>query len=227
MLLCTYVKFVSIISTVQYVLRELVQISTSSLHDVNLVSLTSSIEVIVIEMESIEDDTVRAAIGRAGDMWVKEIRNLVQETSVYEAKNETGEPTQSLDMEKTRATPKKSKKQKSEDESESSNKNPKQKMPRRDSSTKKKSPKKSIVSTAELDNARAAAKKKFEEEKARILAEVPEEHKNKWGQVGFAKCGKEWNPCLIVSPYDASPRSVMRKLWMKMFENVSINIHSL
>jgi hypothetical protein len=153
--------------------------------------------------------------------------DVILRRRTYNAKTRTGESTQSLVMEKTTETPKKSKKRKSEDESESSNKNPKQKMPRRDSSSKKKSPKKSIVATAELEIARAAAKKKFEEEKARILAEVPGQHKSKWGQVGFAKWGKEWLPCLIVSPYDVSPTTTMREQWMKMFENVSINVHSL
>jgi hypothetical protein len=152
------------------------------------------------------------------DTWMKEIRNLVQGTSVDDANSETEKPTQSLDMEETTETPKRSKKRKSE--GESLKKNPKQKKPRRDSSTKKKSHKKLI--RAELDIDRAATKKKFEEEKARILEEVPDENKSKWGQVGFAKWGKEWLPCLIVGPYDVGPTSTMRVQWMHMFENVSI-----
>jgi glucan-binding YG repeat protein len=154
------------------------------------------------------------------DMWKKEIRNIVQETSVDEAKSETREPTQLLDMEETTESTKKSKKRKSEDES--SKKNPKQKMPRRDSSTKKNSPKRSSRSTAELEITRAVAKKEFEEEKARILAEVPEQHKSKWGQVGFARWGKEWLPCLIMGPYNVGPTSTMREQWMQMFENLRI-----
>ena len=91
----------------------------------------------------------------------------------------------------------------------SSKMEPKKKMPRQDNSAKKKGPENSTVSITEL------------EEKARILAEVPDEHKRKWGQIAFAKWGNYWFPCLIVDPYDVEPTSKMRSEWMKMFEKVS------
>ena len=158
------------------------------------------------------------------DMWVNEIRKCIQETSVDATKSETsGEPTLSLDTEKTTTEmPKKSKKRKSE--GDSSPKSPKKKLPRWDTSTKKKkkSSEKSTATTLELEIVRAGLKKKFEEEKAQILAEVPPQHKSKWRQIGFGKWGKEWLPCMILSPYDVGAQSFMREEWMLMFENVSI-----
>ena len=156
------------------------------------------------------------------DMWVNEICKHIEEISVDKAKSETGVPAQSLNMEKTMKMPKKSNKQKSKDES--SQKSPKKKMPRWDTSTKKKkSSKKSMGSTLELETVQAAVKKKFEEKKAQILAEVPDEYKSKWWQVGFGKWGKDWLPCLIfLAPYDVGALLWMCEEWFYMFEDVSI-----
>jgi hypothetical protein len=154
------------------------------------------------------------------DIWVQEIRNFDQEPSVDKAENETEEATQPQDMEETAVTLKNSKKRKADTPSK---KTPKRKNPRRDSSAKKKSPKTRVAaSTEKSQSARAAAKKAFENEMARILGEVPEEHKAKWGQIGMGRWQKEWLPCLIMGPYDVCPASPMRTQWLKMFENVSI-----
>jgi hypothetical protein len=152
---------------------------------------------------------------------VQEIRNFNRDPSHNNAKNEAEESTQPQDMEETRVVLKQSKKRSADDIS--SKVKPKTKKPKRDSSAKKKSPKTRVAASPEkLAEARKAAKKEFETEKARILGEVPEEHKAKWGQVGFGKWGQQWLPCLILGPYDVCPKSAMRKDWMKMFENVSV-----
>jgi hypothetical protein len=125
------------------------------------------------------------------------------------------------DMVETEATHKESKKRSADDKS--SEEKPMAKKPRRDSSAKKKSPKNRVsASTEELKSARKTAEKDFETEKARILGEVPEDNKARWGQIGFGKWGKDWLPCLIVGPYDVGPLTSMRESWMKMFENVSV-----
>jgi hypothetical protein len=124
------------------------------------------------------------------------------------------------DMEESRVAPKHSYKRNADDKSPQEK--PKARKPKRDSSEKKKSPKTRVaVSSEELEKAREVARRDFETEKARILGEVPEEHKAKWGQVGFGKWNTRWEPCLILGPYDVSPTSAMRENWLKMFDNVS------
>ena len=71
-----------------------------------------------------------------------------------------------------------------------------------------------------LANAKMDAKKEFEEGRDAILARVPEEYKQMFHQVAFAKWKKELLPCVILSPYDISTSDV-RKSWIKMFHNVS------
>ena len=85
----------------------------------------------------------------------------------------------------------------------------------------KKRRKKTAFTDEQIEATREKLKKEFEEEKADILAELPDEYKNLWGQCGFAKWGKSWLPCLFVSPFDVGG-SQMRDDWMKMYEGVSI-----
>jgi hypothetical protein len=157
------------------------------------------------------------------DIWVQEIRNFNRDSSHNNAKNEAEESIEPHDMEESSVAPKHSNKRNADDKS--SQEKPKAKKPKRDSSAKKKSPKTRVAaSPEELEKARVVAKRDFETEKARILGEVPEEHKAKWGQIGFSKWGQNWVPCLILGPYDVSPLSAMRRVWLKMFENVSCSI---
>jgi hypothetical protein len=86
----------------------------------------------------------------------------------------------------------------------------------------KKRRKKTAFTDEQIEATREKLKKEFEEEKAEILAELPKEYKNLWGQCGFAKWGKAWLPCLFVSPFDVGG-SQMRDDWMKMYNGVSIN----
>jgi len=85
-----------------------------------------------------------------------------------------------------------------------------------------KSRKKKAGFAAQLEATREKAKKEFEEEKAEILAELSEEYKSLWGQVGYAKWAKTWLPCLFLSPFDVNPLTTMRDNWMRMYENVCV-----
>lgn len=70
-----------------------------------------------------------------------------------------------------------------------------------------------------LQAERQLVKNAFYENQRQVLAALPESYKSLWGRVGFAKTnwGDEWLPCLFLGPYDVSPTSAMRQLWMEMF----------
>jgi hypothetical protein len=67
---------------------------------------------------------------------------------------------------------------------------------------------------------RAKMKAKFEEERANVLAKIPENVKKEFRQVGFAKWGKDFLPVMFLGPYDVAPGSV-RDQWFEMLEKVS------
>ena len=60
----------------------------------------------------------------------------------------------------------------------------------------------------------------FEEGRDAILAEVPDDAKSRFGQIYFAKWGKQVLPVLVMNPYSIPPGAA-RKLWVDMFDNVS------
>ena len=59
----------------------------------------------------------------------------------------------------------------------------------------------------------------FEERKEFILAQLPNEVKNEFRQLGFAKWRKDMCPVMFLGPYHVPPGKV-RELWMRMFERV-------
>jgi len=59
----------------------------------------------------------------------------------------------------------------------------------------------------------------FEEGREAILAEVPDDAKARFGQIYFAKWGKQALPVLVMNPYSIPPGAT-RKLWLDMFDNV-------
>ena len=59
----------------------------------------------------------------------------------------------------------------------------------------------------------------FEEGRDALLAEVPDETKARFGQIYFAKWGKQVMPVLVMNPYSIPPGTT-RKLWLDMFDNV-------
>jgi len=71
----------------------------------------------------------------------------------------------------------------------------------------------------DLAEERLVLQSEFNKERAGILASLPDTYKNLWGRVGFAKTnwGNEWLPCLFLGPYDVSPTSAMRQLWIDTF----------
>ena len=66
---------------------------------------------------------------------------------------------------------------------------------------------------------RAELKAKFEAEKRKVLALVPEVVKNNFRDVGFAKWGKEVLPVMFLGPFDVAPGDV-RETWMNMQKKV-------
>jgi hypothetical protein len=191
------------------------------LHEMDKCAMLLGSETLDVELISnrSDDEEVLELLQSKRDIWVQEIRNFNRDPSHNVAKNEAEESTEPQDMEESRVAPKHSNKRNADDKS--SQEKPKAKKPKRDSSAKKKSSQGRVAaSPEELEKAQEVARRDFETEKARILGEVPEEHKSKWGQVGFGKWGQSWFPCLILGPYDVSPTSAMREGWLKMFENV-------
>ena len=63
------------------------------------------------------------------------------------------------------------------------------------------------------------AKEEFEQEKETVLSKVPSSIKKMFGQIGFARWGKNHLPALIMSPY-AVPPGPARQIWMDMFGKV-------
>ena len=62
-------------------------------------------------------------------------------------------------------------------------------------------------------------KAQFEEEKRKILKSIPPDTKNYFRELGFAKWGRDWLPCMFLGPYDLAPGPVREK-WMEMREKV-------
>lgn len=123
----------------------------------------------------------------------------------------------------TKAKSEKSRKRKSDAVDGKKSKKPKGSKSRKvekKMATKKRRRRKTGPTEEQIEATREKMKKEFEEEKARVLADLPEEYKSRWGQCGFAKWGKVWLPCLFVSPYNVGG-SELRDKWMQMFENVS------
>jgi hypothetical protein len=73
-----------------------------------------------------------------------------------------------------------------------------------------------------LESSRQDAKQEFEAGRKTIMDRVPDQYKNRFGEVSFAKWGMRIRPVLIVSPYDVpmGPDSP-REQWLGMFERVS------
>ena len=65
----------------------------------------------------------------------------------------------------------------------------------------------------------------FETEREDIIKQIPNDVKNDFRSLGFARWGKEYLACMQLGPYDVGPGGV-RDRWMEMFNNVSIN-HSM
>lgn len=64
------------------------------------------------------------------------------------------------------------------------------------------------------------AKKKFEKEREKTLAELPESVKAMFGQIGFAASEHDENeiiPVLVLSPYDVPPKPVRDVYWYDLF----------
>jgi hypothetical protein len=73
-----------------------------------------------------------------------------------------------------------------------------------------------------LEGAREDAKAELVAYRKYVLGRVPEDYKNMFGQVGFAKWGKAILAAMIVSPFDV-PMGIgsPREKWMTMLNNVS------
>lgn len=69
-------------------------------------------------------------------------------------------------------------------------------------------------------------RKAFEKARDLILDEVPGHYKARFGQIYFAKWGKQTLPCLALSPYSVPPGGV-RDNWLNMFDNVRVGIIQL
>lgn len=82
---------------------------------------------------------------------------------------------------------------------------------------------KKTYGTARLERIRRQyirdAWREYNEEKDRVIMQLPEEIVNKFGQMGFGKFGKKWFPVLIVSPFDVALQNV-RDDWYTSFEKV-------
>lgn len=76
------------------------------------------------------------------------------------------------------------------------------------------------------------AKEQFEQEKEKILGELPDNVKKMFGTIGFCRAepdddsdteggkedeGDDFVPCLIVSPYEVPPRPVRDVYWFDIF----------
>lgn len=59
-------------------------------------------------------------------------------------------------------------------------------------------------------------RRKFEEARDLILADVPESVKDRFGEICFAKWGREVLPVLVLSPYSVPPGGVRDK-WLAMY----------
>ena len=72
-----------------------------------------------------------------------------------------------------------------------------------------------------LERRMKLAQEIFEETRKEVIAKIPQDVKDDFRQIGFAKWGKEFLPIMQVGPYDVGPGDV-RDQWMVMFENVSL-----
>lgn len=66
---------------------------------------------------------------------------------------------------------------------------------------------------------RKISKDQFERKKADILELTPNQNKDLFGEVGFARWSGVWYPALIVNPFDVEPD--IRKEWIKNLKSVS------
>jgi hypothetical protein len=77
----------------------------------------------------------------------------------------------------------------------------------------------------------AQAKEKFEQERDKILKELPDNVKAMFGTMGFCKAEhdeeeeenypeEDWIPVLVVSPYEVPPRPVRDVYWFDLFSKM-------
>ena len=66
-------------------------------------------------------------------------------------------------------------------------------------------------------------KRKFEEARDLILADVPDEVRGRFGEIFFTKWGKETLPCLAMNPYSVPPGNV-RDTWLDMYDKVRMKM---
>lgn len=176
------------------------------------------------DTEKSENHEDAASIDDSMSKPVADDSKLKPATEASDEQEPTDMDVEGPDKKETEKPQKSSKKRKAADDGKTPRKKPKgKKVDSR--KKKKKSPKKlrkkAGPSAAQMEAAREKAKKEFEEEKTQILAELPEEYKNMWGQVGYSKWNKNWLPCLIVGPFEVPGNSDMRRQWMAMWEHVS------
>ena len=74
-----------------------------------------------------------------------------------------------------------------------------------------------------LQDGKALAKKNFEAKRAEILDMIPDECKNIFGQICFARWQTRLIPVLILSPFDVPPGEA-RDGWYTKFEKVRIYV---
>jgi hypothetical protein len=67
----------------------------------------------------------------------------------------------------------------------------------------------------------ARENEKMKKERAGTLALVPENIRDMFGQIGFAKPKRVMFPVLIMNPYDVSDEGV-REMWHSAFEKVRV-----
>jgi len=70
-----------------------------------------------------------------------------------------------------------------------------------------------------LEGAKEDARQEFENKKTEVLASLPAKAKDLFGQVGFAKFGKQTYGVLVLSPFDVPPGQV-REGWYEVYDKV-------
>eukprot|EP00523_Entomoneis_sp_CCMP467_P021672 CAMPEP_0168844242 /NCGR_PEP_ID=MMETSP0727-20121128/8639_1 /TAXON_ID=265536 /ORGANISM="Amphiprora sp., Strain CCMP467" /LENGTH=1384 /DNA_ID=CAMNT_0008897885 /DNA_START=92 /DNA_END=4244 /DNA_ORIENTATION=- len=107
----------------------------------------------------------------------------------------------------------------------------KKKKPNSSSVKKKRSRKKHIDGPRDrkqmeklLEIGKREAKAELEREKNKIMCRLPSDVKILFGQVGFAKWGREALPALALSPYKVPPGAA-RDAWMNMFKRLKKSGH--
>jgi hypothetical protein len=76
-----------------------------------------------------------------------------------------------------------------------------------------------------LQDVKKDAKLQFEADRKAVLESLPDSVKQLFGQIGFAKWGREkvYFPVLILSPFDVPPGDA-RALWLQKYKAVSISV---